>query len=133
MTFVIDKQLADTIVKWHKKAMPHATLTTQLEKLEEEMKEAGEATGKYIKRDKADNMIKAAEEVADVVICCVVLAERFKSLIGIAIGSSFYPEPGNPVRLLLDTQIVHKMVINQTREWEEVKPGYYRHKKDDRK
>ena len=128
--FEIDKKFANDIVKWHKKAMPHATLASQLEKLDEELKELGVASEKASRDNStAGMMMEAFEETADVLICCVVLCERFGSSIGSVVANSIASSEAS-IQMIIDMCMWSKMRKNKARKWKEAKPGYYKHVED---
>lgn len=109
----------EEFIEWHKKAFPNATMASQIEKLEEEMKElekAGESD--------------AVEELADVLICCMVLGLRFDCTFATYLFNAMLAlicdEPDDRVEILNVVQA--KINKNVARKWVEVKPGYYRHK-----
>ena len=110
-----------TITDWHKATFPNATLGSQLEKLSEEINELDTA------KDKRE------KELADVIICSIILFNRFNCKIGFLTVNSFInhllgtmmspPEAEAYINKLVND----KMEINSKRTWEEVSPGYYRH------
>ena len=105
----------EEIVEWHKKTFPLCTFGSQLEKLDEEIKELCEAI-----RNGAKN--HAAKESADVYIVSLVLLKRFNSHIGSYFLGLFdeYPVPH------LEDEVRKKMEINKKRVWI-FKDGVYRH------
>lgn len=127
--FSIEEDIAKDIVDWHKANMPNATLESQLLKLEEELKELSTAAKKAANSKKFDAALQAAafEETADVLICCIVLQERYNAAIGAVIANSTMSDDDR-INYLVFTNIAKKMIKNKARTWEEVKPGYYRHK-----
>ena len=127
--FRIEEDIAKDIVDWHKTNMPNATLESQLLKLDEELKELRSAAGKVANSKEPDEALQAAalEETADVLICCIVLNKRYNSAIG-AVVSNCIASDDDRIDLLIRTAIAKKMIKNKARTWEEVKPGYYRHK-----
>lgn len=124
--FEIDKKFANDIIKWHKKAMPHATLTSQLEKLDEELRELNSAAAKAATASRLFEMTQAFEEEADVLICCVVLERRFNSSIGAIIANTISSDDPS-IKAIIELNMFSKMQKNKARKWKEVKPGYYKH------
>lgn len=107
--------MEDKIIEWHKKTFPDATLTSQLMKLEEELREAIVAR----KHETTDKML---DELTDAYIVATSLVGRFDS----AVGAFFlmfvkaHPIPG------LKERVDKKMEINAKRKWV-FKNGVYRH------
>ena len=127
---LIDEKFARDVAKWHKKAMPNATHATQLLKLEEELDELDKAAGVYIKDPTRENRAEACQEVADVVLCGVVLEKRFKSKVGPAVVNGILEQMPWPLRHVVERYVIEKHEINKLRKWQEVKPGYYKHTED---
>ena len=128
--FSVEEDIAKDIVDWHKANMPNATLESQLLKLEEELKELFNAAKKVADSKKRDTALQATafEETADVLICCIVLQERYNSAIGAVVANCIAPDADGGIKYLTFMAIAKKMIKNKARTWEEVKPGYYRHK-----
>jgi hypothetical protein len=121
-----DKFLKD-VIKWHKKTMPHATLATQLIKLEEELAELGEASKAAATKSSSDNLELANMEIADVLLCCLVLERRFGSLVGPFVCNNILEDMPDVMRGSVFTLARLKFEINKSRKWAEVEPGVYRH------
>ena len=128
--FSIEEDIAKDIVDWHKANMPNATLESQLLKLEEELEELSTAAKKVTDSKKCGAALQADlfEETADVLICCIVLNLRYNSAIGATVANCVASDADDEVKYLTLMAIAKKMIKNKARTWEEVKPGYYRHK-----
>lgn len=107
---MIFKSTIDCVVNWHKETFPDATKEEQLKKLEEELNEFYQDL---------HNM-----ELADVLICAIVLIERFKSPIGRVVFNGFANHPD--FYPSLDEIISKKIQINKSRTWQKI-DGVYRH------
>lgn len=96
----------EKIVDWHRKTFPNITLSEQLLKLEEELKEVVEEQRKGEKE-------KSYDEMADVYIVCTVLDKRFDSTTGRYFLGLIKEHPvGN-----LKKRVFKKMDINVKRKW----------------
>lgn len=106
----------DKILDWHKKTFPDCTYESQLEKLDEELKEVVEAQRNRLIEHSYD-------ELADVYIVSTVLKERFNSTMGayFTLLLNEHPVPE------LSKRVDRKMNTNQKRTWCKVN-GVYRHK-----
>lgn len=116
----IDEKTQNELCKWHKKAMPHATLATQLLKLEEELDELAKA--------KTDNDF--AMELTDVIICSFILGKRFKSHVGFTVFNAMQRMMDGTMTGKVQVYLSLKLDINKSRKWKETKPGYYKHVED---
>lgn len=111
----IDAQL-DSIAKWNEETFPDATLGGQLEKLEEELKEASETT---TNKD-------FTKELADVFIVLGGL-RRWNSKVGTYHQNTTLEEMPNPMMAKLLIAIIKKMEINRKRVWEKSGDGKFHH------
>lgn len=105
----------EKIAEWNKKTFPDATLSGQLEKLEEEFQE-------YVEAPTPEEELK---ELADVCIVCGGL-QRWNSVIGrmvianmIRIKNKSLPELNNAIRA--------KMEVNKKRKWHKSGEGKFHH------
>lgn len=103
------EKIINDVVLWHKKTFPDATKETQIQKLEEELREY------FVKYEES--------ELADVIICSIALWRRFDCRVGYAVyryaNSIILPSRINDL-------VSEKMIINRQRKWKGVN-GYYRH------
>ena len=113
----IGEKTQNELYKWHKKAMPHVTLATQLLKLEEELDELAKA--------ETDNDI--AMELTDVIICSFILAKRFKSHVGFTVFNAMQRLMDGTMTGKVQVYLSLKLDINKSRKWVEIEPGVYRH------
>lgn len=126
----IDNKFIEEVAKWHKKAMPHATLATQLLKLNEELNELSMAGDDYLAKASSDNLELANMELADVLLCCFVLSHRFKSCVGTIIANGLLEHMPEIVKGSVFMCIKLKHDINKVRKWQEIEPGVYKHVED---
>lgn len=111
----IDAQL-DSIAKWNEETFPDATLGGQLEKLEEELKEASETT---TNKD-------FTKELADVFIVLGGL-RRWNSKVGNYHQNATLEGMPNPMMAKLLIAIIEKMEINRKRVWKKSGDGKFHH------
>lgn len=108
----------DTIIAWHKKTFPDATLEGQKAKFEEELNEYNENT--------------TLQELADMYIVACGIA-RFDSIVAVEYFAIVYKalmdwKTIGSVELV--KQIVNKkMEKNRKRVWKKTGPGQYHHEK----
>lgn len=108
----ISKTLQKHIVNWHLVTFPDCTLHSQVEKLCEELQELNECPKKY-------------EELADCLIVCSILSNRYNNALGDFVADILYKKYKNFCDI--ERIVTNKMNINLMRKWE-MKDGKYRHR-----
>lgn len=126
----IDNKFIEEVAKWHKQAMPHATLATQLLKLNEEVNELSMAGNDYLAKNSSDNLELVNMELADVLLCCFVLSRRFNSGVGTIVANGLLEPMSKIVKGSVFMCIKLKHDINKARKWQEIEPGVYKHAED---
>lgn len=103
------ERIINDVCEWHKETFPDITKEDQIRKLEEELNEYHECYD--------------FSELADVIICSVVLWKRFNSEIGRCV---FNYAKNESSQLRLNFIVSDKLRINKKRIWKKV-DGVYRH------
>ena len=103
------EKIINDVCEWHKETFPDITMDEQIRKLEEELKEYYECYD--------------FSELADVIICSVVLWKRFNSEIGRCVFNYAKKESS---QIRLNFIVSDKLRINRGRIWKKI-DGIYRH------
>ena len=103
------ERIIKDVCEWHEKTFPDITKEDQIKKLEEELNEYYECYD--------------YSELADVLICAIVLRERFGSGIGKCV---FYYAKSIIQETRANMIVADKLRINKKRIWKKV-DGVYRH------
>lgn len=110
-----DKEM-DKIAKWNKKTFPHATMSGQLMKLEEELREF----------EKAKTTQEHRNEMADIFIVLGGLKRR-DCLIGNFMRNKLFDDMHTCVLKSVLKAIRRKMEINRKRTWVKSGDGKFQH------
>lgn len=116
---MINNNLINDILDWHKQAFPYATLESQIAKLEEEIKEV----------DDSNNMQEFYKELSDCYIVAIAL-KRWSDYASVLAFSKIRELEkdvtwGIPDKSF-EAMIVAKLEINKKRKWGLI-DGVYRH------
>lgn len=103
------EKIINDVCEWHKETFPDITKEDQIRKLEEELNEYYECYD--------------YSELADVLICAIVLWKRFKSEVGKCV---FYYSKSIIKETRANMIVADKLRINKKRIWQKV-DGVYRH------
>lgn len=111
--------LAKEIAEWHEATFPDVTEESQILKLQEEIKEFGNA----------DDDTRF-EKLADIFIVCSSLIYRWNNLIGNGVALILFPLDSTFNDLKeLKSAVCLKMLTNVERKWVKQENGTYRHVK----